>query len=72
LFEKEFNFFVANQGSLVERFGGKTLVIQGETVIGVYDTPLQAYLESQKQHAIGTFMIQSCEPGPEAYTVTLT
>ena len=71
VFAQEFEFFVENQQRLVDEHGGKVLVIKGREIIGVYDTPLQAYLEAQKEHKIGTFMIQPCRSGPEAYTVTL-
>ena len=50
---------------------GKTLVIRGENVEGAYASPLEAYLSAQKRFPIGTFMIQPCEPGPDAYTVTI-
>ena len=71
MFEKELTFFIANQSELVQKYAGKILVIQGNDVAGVYDSALQAYLEAQKQFALGTFMLQPCEPGPEAYTVTI-
>lgn len=71
MFEKELHYFISNQNELVERYKGKVLVIKGLEVIGVYDTALVAYIETQKQHPLGTFMIQACEPGPDAYTVTI-
>ncbi len=71
MFEKEMQFFKSNQNDLVKKYNGKTLVIQGWTILGVYASALQAYTETQKEHAVGTFMIQPCEPGPDAYTVTI-
>ncbi len=71
MFKDELEFFVANQEGLVEKYRGKVLVIKGKEILGVYDTPLEAYLETQKQYEPGTFMIQPCQPGPEAYNVTL-
>ena len=71
MFEKELAFFITNQRELVQKYSGKTLVIRGNDVAGVYDSALQAYLEAQKQFARGSFMLQPCEPGPEAYTVTI-
>jgi len=70
MFDKELQFFIASQDELVRKHQGKVLVIKGQTVIGVYQDALEAYLEAQKEHELGTFMIQPCEPGPEAYTVT--
>ncbi len=72
MFQKELEYFKTNQDRLVEEHGGKVLVIKGEEVIGVYDSPMDAYLESQKEHELGSFMIQPCKPGPEAYTVTIS
>ena len=71
VFEKELAFFISNQSELVQKYAGKILVIRGDDVAGVYDSALQAYLEAKKQFAPGTFMLQPCEPGPEAYTVTI-
>ena len=72
MFDTELNYFKAHQDELVAKHGGKTLVIRGENIEGVYETALQAYLEAQKTFELGTFMIQSCAPGPEAYTVTIS
>lgn len=71
MFESELKYFITHQSELVAKYDGKALVLRGDELVGVYDTPLQAYLEAQKQFAPGTFMIQPCAPGPEAYTVTI-
>lgn len=67
----ELNFFIKNQEELVRKYRGKTLVIQGDKIIATYDHHAEAYFETIKTHAPGTFAIQRCEPGPEAYTVTI-
>lgn len=72
MFEDELKFFVANQKELVKKYRGKTLVIKGQTIVGVYQNVLEAYLEAQKKCKVGTFMIQPCKPGPSAYTVTIS
>lgn len=71
MFDKELAFFIAHQDELVAAHRGKTLVIRGDKVEGVYSSPLQAYLFAQSQFEAGSFMIQPCEPGPGAYTVTI-
>jgi hypothetical protein len=71
MFDIELAYFIAHQDELVAKYLGKTLVLQGEAVLGVYETPLEAYVEALKQFKLGTFMIQPCEPGTEAYTVTV-
>lgn len=72
MFATELNYFIAHQDELVAKHSGKTLVLRGETVEGVYDSPLAAYLSAKEQFTPGTFMIQPCEPGPRAYTVTIS
>lgn len=72
MFETELAFFIAHQNELVAKHHGKTLVIRGEHVEGAYDSPLAAYLAAQSQFPLGTFMLQPCEPGPRAYTVTIS
>ena len=71
MFDKELAFFIANQPELVKKHRGKVLVLRGESVVGVYESPIEAYLQAQKEFPVGSFMIQPCAPGPEAYTVTL-
>lgn len=71
MFDTELNYFIAHQDELVAKHLGKTLVIRGENVESAYRSPLEAYLSAQKQFPVGTFMIQPCEPGPSAYTVTI-
>lgn len=71
MFEQELEFFIAHQDELVARYKGKALVIRGNDLIGAYDTPLKAYLAAKTEFPAGTFMIQPCEPGQDAYTVTV-
>ena len=71
MFEAELNYFIAHQDELVRQHGGKVLVIRGEHVEGAYDSPLEAYITAQKQFPAGSFMIQPCESGRSAYTVTI-
>lgn len=72
MFEQELNFFISNQNSLLSQYRGKVLVIKGPAVIGVYTSHLEAFIQAQKTHELGTFMIQACEPGPDAYSITLS
>jgi hypothetical protein len=72
MLDAEFRFFIQNQEELVAKHRGQVVVIRGEEVVGVHRTALEAYLESQKRFAPGTFLLQACEPGPEAYTVTIS
>jgi hypothetical protein len=72
MFEKEFRYFTEHQDELVAKHRGQVLTIKGEEVIGVFGSALEAFLETSKTLAPGTFMLQPCEPGPSAYTITLS
>ncbi len=72
MFEQELQYFIDNQAELVRRFNDKTLVIRQQAVVGVYDTPFEAYLDAISKYEPGSFMIQKCEPGEDAYTATLS
>lgn len=70
MLEKEFQYYLDNQPSLVEKYPGKFIVIKGEKVIGVYDSHGEAYDNSIKTEQLGTFLIQHCNPGKESYSQT--
>lgn len=65
---KEFDFYLANQNELVARYSGRVLVIKNEVVIGDYNSEPEAISETSKVHPIGTFLVQRCTPGTDAYT----
>ena len=65
----QFEYYLANQDDLVKKYNGKVIVLANDTVIGVYETEREAYWDSVKKHALGTFLIQLCTPGREAYTM---
>jgi hypothetical protein len=62
MLEREFEYYKAHQKELTEKHSGKFIVIVGEAVIGVYDSEIDAFEESQKTHEVGTFLIQRCLP----------
>ena len=68
--EKEFKYFLDHKDELVEKYNGKYIAIKSRTVIGVFNTELEAVEETIKEHELGTFIVQKCEPGPESYTYT--
>lgn len=71
MFERELAFFIENQDELVAKYGGQVLLLKDASVAGVFDSPLSAYVAGQEKYELGSFMIQPCEPGPAAYTVTI-
>jgi hypothetical protein len=68
--EKEFNYYLEHQEELVKKYNGKFLVIKDCNVIGAYDSELEAVEKTTKEHELGTFLVQKCEPGSESYTQT--
>jgi len=68
--EKEFDYYLQHQQELVRKYNGKILVIKGQTVIGVFDSELEAVQKTSETHELGTFLVQKCEPGKESYTQT--
>lgn len=71
MFEQELAYFIAHQTELVQQYPGQILILQGAAVVGAHATLLEAYAAALQRFAPGTFMLQRCIPGPEAYTVTL-
>jgi nitrogenase molybdenum-iron protein alpha/beta subunit len=67
---KEFEYYLAHQNELVEKYNGKVIVIKNGAVIGVYDSDIEAITETAKEHELGTFLVQVCEPGPSSYRQT--
>lgn len=68
--KKEFEFYLANQADLVDKYNGKFVVIKDLKVLGAYDDELVAINETQKAHKVGTFLVQKVSPGTSAYTQT--
>jgi hypothetical protein len=70
MLEKEFQYYLDNQASLVKQYAGKFIVIKGENIIGVYDSHSDAYNSTIKTESLGSFLIQHCNPGAESYSQT--
>ncbi len=68
--EKEFKYYLDNQNELVKKFNGKFIVIKDQEVLGAYNSEIEAIETTSKQHQLGTFLVQKCEPGSESYTQT--
>ena len=65
---KEFEWYIANQETMVEQYDGKVIVIKNGEVLGAYETELDAVLVTRKHHEQGTFIVQRVSAGEEAYT----
>ena len=69
---REFEFYRANQDDMVKRYDGKVIVLKNHEVLGEYDSHLDAFTKTVKDHERGTFMIQQVSEGSEAYTAILS
>ena len=72
ILENEFKYYLENQDSIFAKFGGKFVVIVSNSVVGAFDTMEEAYYDSAKKYEPGTFLIQQCTEGNEAYTQSFT
>lgn len=68
--EKEFRYYLDHQDELVKQYNGKFIVIKECTVIGAFGSEIEAVQVTSKQHEVGTFLVQRCEPGNTSYTQT--
>ena len=68
--EKEFQYYLQNQDKLVAMYNGRYIVIKDDEILGDYDTEIEAIRETSEKYALGTFLVQKCEPGSSSYTQT--
>ena len=68
---KEFQFYRDNQDEMVEKYDGKVVAIKDGEVLGAYSGLGEALNETQKTHALGTFIIQKVSEGNKDYTLTI-
>jgi hypothetical protein len=68
--QEEFEYYIAHQDDLVREYDGKYLLIKDKQVQGAFDSELEAYRVASGQYELGSFLIQRCAPGDEAYSQT--
>lgn len=68
--QKEFDYYLANKPDLVAKYNGKVIVIKDRKIIGVYESEIEAVTETQRAHALGTFLVQRVQAGDAATTQT--
>jgi hypothetical protein len=64
-----FLYYLKHQDELVKSYNGKAIVLVDYEVVGAYASEDEAYLAAIKKYEPGTFLIQLCTPGPDAYTI---
>lgn len=58
MFESENKFFQTHRDELFRAYAGKFIVLQGDSVLGSYDSIDQAYAQSSLTMQPGTFAIK--------------
>ena len=62
----EFEYYLEHQSELAEKYEGKYIVIKGKKVIGEYEDQIEAIEFTAREHELGTFLVQKCDPDPES------
>jgi len=62
MLEENYIFFKNNLPKFIKRYKGKYIVIKDKRVLGSYDDFDEAYRETIRNEALGTFIIQQCIP----------
>lgn len=70
MLEVEFQYYKDNQKELLKKYNGRYIAIVGREVVGDYDTFEDAVDKTTLQYKPGTFLIQECTEGEDAYTQT--
>ncbi|MDR3189209.1 MAG: DUF5678 domain-containing protein [Prevotellaceae bacterium] len=68
MLDKEFKYYLKHQNELVKEYNNRFVVIVGTKVVGAYDTFDEALFKTAEKYEPGTFLIQECTEGEEAYT----
>jgi hypothetical protein len=66
----DFRYYIEHQKEMLEKYAGKVVAIKGQKVLGVFDSELEAIAQTQKEHKLGTFLVQRIEPGTSGHTQT--
>lgn len=66
----DFKWYRQHQNELLKKHNGRVLAIKDGNVLGAYENELDAITETSKKFEVGTFIIQRCTPGTDAYTAT--
>jgi hypothetical protein len=70
--QSEFDYFIAHQDELVSKYANKIIVLHDNSVAGVFDNQLDAFLFCESHFDPETYAIQKCIPGKRAYTIKIS
>jgi hypothetical protein len=72
MLEQEQEYYEKHKEELQKRCAGKEVVIQGETIFGIYDSVGKAYEEAKAKLAPGSFLMKSVPEHPEDEIIALS
>jgi len=58
MLEKEYNYFLRNKETLLQKYPKQFIVIIDETIVGNYASQEEALKEASQKYPIGKFLIQ--------------
>lgn len=58
MLEQEFKFYQNNKGDLIRKYNNRFVVIKGDKVLGDFGSREEAIEAAQKDHALGSFLVQ--------------
>ena len=64
----DFEWFKANIDALYDEYGPTFLAIKDEKVLGAYESYGEGVRSTMENEQLGTFIVQRCDRGEEAYT----
>ena len=64
----EFRYYLDHQTEMVKKYNGKVIVIREADVLGAYESYGKALSATEKDHPLGTFLIQKVSPGDTDHT----
>lgn len=70
MLDKEFKYYLSHKEDLLKEYPGKFIVVKDESVVGAFDSEIDAYTFGTGKFELGTFLIQQCLPNDENYIQT--
>ena len=67
---EQFEYYRDNQNEFVCKYDGRVIALKDNIVLGVYDDEFIAVSETEKEHELGTFIVQKVSLDEEVNAVT--
>lgn len=66
--KNDFEYFISHYQEIFDKYGHKFIAIKNNTILGSFDTELDAINEVSKKYPLGTFIVQECNGSESGYT----